>query len=599
MGDTQWNRAGLISSRFKPRPAPQKRYDRQILPKRLNPFDRHGRNEHRQCSFYRGASCDMRTFKVMGWPRRQQVTALLWLAISTLAGSLVFAQEGDFSGLIRGKTQDRGSYQPPTLPARQVKSTETNRLREPASTFQAVSPVAVVAESYEGDNEGENEKLTDDSMNQEFVDDQDGAWEQPVRQVTYQQRMEEPQRQAPPRLVRRAGHVHQPMTVYQPPHVHHDHGQYVSSYVDEPSCGVGAIGCDGGCDSFCDGCDSCCGSRHCGPLGLLPFGLCRGPDQWFGAVEVMLMFRKGDNLPVLATGNGGRVLFGGERMYDDMTAGGRFKIGTWLDPYRCDSLVFRGWGAGKDSFSFRVDSGQEQRIARPFLNTNAAVPFNDNLLIADPNAPATTGELRINGGSSVYGGDLAIHRQWLAGLGGVVEVLYGYQHLRLTEDLRIESETFPGPVARREHFEADNEFHGGEFGFATRYREGCWSFDGMIKIAAGSVRRTATIAGSPNAPLTDPLFVRQANRGTFRNSTFGWVPELDATIGYRYTQNLDFTIGYHVIAMTDALQVSGTLDPQLAVNTGAPNAFPTRPVFSPNYDTFYIQSIHFGLQYVY
>ena len=520
--------------------------------------------------------------------KRQRFSAALWLTISTLAGTVAFAQESEFAGLVRGKTQDRGSYVPPTLPRRENQLRgDTAEQKQPPSIVAAPPRTVGQREAYEGDNE------SDYASDNELTGDQ-----QPhgtVAPASYQARQTSPrnpsQSQAP-RVIRRAGHVHQPMTVQE--HSFADQHSYLPGHVFDPSCGIEGSTCDGGCDSFCNGCDTCRGPVHLGPLGLF----CH-TNEWFGAVEVMLMFRSGDRLPVLATGAGGAVLFGGDRYYDDMTAGGRFKIGTWLDRYHCNSLVFRGWGAGQDSFNFHVASTEAPGglITRPFLDLRTGSPVPETLDIANPDA-ATTGNLRINGSSEVYGGDIAIHRQWLAGLGGVIEVLYGYQHMRMTEDLGINSVTHPGPIVRREFFEADNEFHGGEFGFAARYREGCWSFDGMIKVAAGSVRRTATIQGSPSNPLNDPLLVRVTNEGRFRNSTFGWVPELDATIGYRYTQNLDFTIGYHVIAMTDALQISGTLDPQLGVNVDFPTG-PARPAFNPTYDTFYVQSIHFGLQYVY
>jgi hypothetical protein len=204
----------------------------------------------------------------------------------------------------------------------------------------------------------------------------------------------------------------------------------------------------------------------------------------------------------------------------------------------------------------------------------------------------------------VYGGDLALRHLWVSGLGGSIEVLYGYQHMRLNEDLDISSTTFDSTnnlvLGVRDYFNAENEFHGGEVGLAARYREGCWSFNGLIKIAAGSVRRTATLEGSSSGiPDNGGLLVRASNEGEFRNSTFGWVPELDATLGYRYTRNLDFTVGYHLIAMTDALQVSGMIDPSLAVNTGFPTTGPARPAANLRFDTFHVQGIHFGLQLVY
>lgn len=536
----------------------------------------------------------MATLTFLPGRKRQRLAAALWLTMSTLAGTIAFAEESEFAGLIRGKTQDRGSYQPPTLPRRNAAAESASypaadqQWEEP--TIVAQQPKVVAGNVYEGDNEGDW-----DAADETYADAEAFADAQPrgeVAQASYQ-----PRSPQAPQVIRRTGHVHAPMPLESYAYeTGHGYGQGV---VYEPACGLEGVACDGGCDAMCGGCDACGGPPYVGP-----FGLFHHTNQWFGAAEVMLMFRSGDTLPVLATGSNG-ARFGGERYYDDMTAGGRFKLGTWLDPYHCNSLVFRGWGAGKESFGFGINSSQSPTISRPFidLSPTAPNPPNNVLLIASA-ADGLTGSLNINGASEVYGGDIAIHRQWQAGLGGVIEVLYGYQHMRMNEDLAISSTTFDGPnslvIDRRDYFDADNEFHGGEFGLATRYREGCWSFDGMIKVAAGSIKRTATLEGS-SAGIGDTqgLLVRSSNAGKFSDSTFGWVPELDATIGYRYTQNLDFTIGYHVVAMTDALQVSGVLDRQLGVNADFPNSQPARPSFNPRFDTFYVQSIHFGLQYVY
>jgi len=163
----------------------------------------------------------------------------------------------------------------------------------------------------------------------------------------------------------------------------------------------------------------------------------------------------------------------------------------------------------------------------------------------------------------------------------------------------------------QDRFNAANEFHGGQLGLAARYREGCWSFNGLIKAAAGSLGRTSFRAGENTRSVngvsdTDPngLLVRSTNDGTVNNHTFAWVPELDATLGWHWTRNLDLTFGYQVIAMTDALQVSGMIDRQLAVNANVPvgGTLPTgaqRPSGALRYDTYYIHGLHFGVNYQY
>lgn len=519
--------------------------------------------------------------------RRRFGTATL-LALATVAGScvtsLAFGQDSEFAGLIRGESSDRGTYQPPIL-----QRAETATEAQPVADW--VEPT-IVPQRVRTVGDAENA----------------AGGKRPHAQVGYSNApIYEYEEQ-----YHHAGHG-----------LHAGHGHHGGPRLFEAGCGIEplcglepACGADGGCDSFYSGCDGCGGGGR-GKMG--GFGICADPSQWFGSVELMLMFRSGDTLPILATtatgtgnaalpgvpANTTRVLFGGERMYDDMTPGGRFTISTWLDRHHCRSLVFRGWGAGQETFSYHTDSSQNPIIGRPFLNvsTGAPNPPNDSLLIASPTLNRT-GSLGIRGSSEVYGGDLALRHLWVSGLGGSIEVLYGYQHMRLNEDLDISSTTFDSTnnlvLGVRDYFRADNEFHGGEVGLAARYREGCWSFNGLIKIAAGSVRRTAMLEGSTSGiPDNGGLLVRASNEGEFRNSTFGWVPELDATLGYRYTRNLDFTIGYHLIAMTDALQVSGMIDPNLAVNTGFPATGPARPAANLRFDTFHVQGIHFGLQLVF
>lgn len=314
-----------------------------------------------------------------------------------------------------------------------------------------------------------------------------------------------------------------------------------------------------------------------------------------------MMFRKGDVLPALAeTGPAGgptALAFGQERVLQDMTVGGRLTIGTWLDAHQCRSLVFRGWGTGRESFRFALSSTGAEQISRPFFNTLAGEP--DNFEVAGDGVglnDGVAGNLTIRGSNEVYGGDLAIRHLWLADFGGRIDVIYGYQHLQMRDRLNIHSESMVpgGPISLSDDFRADNRFHGGQFGLAARYREGCWSFDGLIKTAVGSNRRIARRSGDSNPPIGPAgLLVGPTNEGLIRDSTLSWVPELNATIGWRYTRDLDLTFGYHLVAMTNALQSSGMIDTNVDPDGN------TAPAADLRFNTFYVQGIHFGLQYVY
>ncbi len=226
-----------------------------------------------------------------------------------------------------------------------------------------------------------------------------------------------------------------------------------------------------------------------------------------------------------------------------------------------------------------------------------------------------TGSLTVQASNDVFGGDISVRQFWYGKYGGTVEFLYGYQYMRMNEDLSISSIStsldddfapLGSVIAISDSFDIDNEFHGGQLGVSSRYREGCYSFHSLAKVGFGSLARRAKLAGSTftsidglNAVDPNGLLVRSTNAGTITDHTFGWVPEIDLSLGWHKYPRFDVTCGYHVIAMTDALQVSGAIDPNLAVNLSDPPIGQQRPAAVLRYGTYYVQGIHFGLQYVY
>jgi hypothetical protein len=394
-------------------------------------------------------------------------------------------------------------------------------------------------------------------------------------------------------------------------------------------------------DATCDGCDSCgdsnflsCDSMCCDRFDcdcekrwLQHFSDHWRSDQWFGNVELMLMWRKGDRLPPLVTTGpasnlatagqlgepGTEVLVGNERTLGDLRAGGRLTLGKWLDDRECQGLVGRFWFAGQETMSYQTDQNETPVISRPFKNVSTTSSFQDIFHIAFPGE--FDGTISVNGSSNIMGADLSVHQFLYRKYGGTIDLVYGYQYMRMDQDLMISSSstaltsgTVPlGTTADlNDTFEAVNNFNGAQIGFASRYRERCWSFNSLLKFGFGSLNRTAkrrgsttTTLGPSTSTINEGLLVRNSNSGKYSDHTFGWVPELDVSIGYRFFSHLDTTFGYHLIAMTDALQVSGTIDPDLAVNTTDPLTGPQRPSPSMRYHTFYLQGIHFGLQYNY
>ncbi|MEM0925137.1 MAG: BBP7 family outer membrane beta-barrel protein [Planctomycetota bacterium] len=386
----------------------------------------------------------------------------------------------------------------------------------------------------------------------------------------------------------------------------------------EVTCGSESLSCDG---MFCDdmACDSGCDSLRFGGHSL----------DWFGSLELLLMFRKGDRvLPLItsttadppdSTTAGVRgepdtiAIFGDEKLLDGMTAGGRLTLGSWLDRYKDRSVVLRGWFAGEETSGFSTNGTATSVITRPFLNVSDGVtPAESTLIVAFPDL--ASGSINVQADSNVYGADVSMRQLWYKGMGGTIDLLYGYQYLGLDESMMISSSSTSldddfAPVGsiRRvvDDFDVENDFHGGQLGISTNYREGPWSFQSLAKVGFGSLSRRVTRNGSDFRSIdgnnfTDPngLLVRSTNSGETTDRTFSWVPELDFTLGWQHFPSFDVTVGYHVIAVTDAVQVSGTIDPELATNLTDTPVGAQRPSAVLRDNTFYVQGIHFGLNYI-
>lgn len=407
--------------------------------------------------------------------------------------------------------------------------------------------------------------------------------------------------------------------------LHHDATCDGCDHCGPPVCdeiGCGIFGCDS-CGDFCDtlGCDSMGGFALPWYHRWLNGSLSLRRDRWFGGIEYLMMWRRGDRLPPLVTtevtegqNTATVLLVGQERIMERMGSGGRVTIGTWLDDHQCLSLVGRGWYGGRKTYDYDQNQDQTPILLRPFLNvSDDQDPEEDTQVIASPER--ASGSIHIGANSEAFGADVSI-RQFLYGdLGATVDFLYGYQFMRLNEWLGIDTDSTAlddefvpegTMLSVSDHFQTSNEFHGGQVGFAANYRECCWSFNGLLKVGFGSLTRRATRTGQTitqvdDAISVDPqgLLVRSTNDGTFTDRTFGWVPELDLSLGWHRYPGWDLTFGYHVIAMTDALQPSGAIDPDLAVNLSEPPLGEQRPSDGLRYRTFYLHGIHFGLQHVY
>ncbi len=382
------------------------------------------------------------------------------------------------------------------------------------------------------------------------------------------------------------------------------HWQSMGHYCDAPGPGCGcepsiidtscdAVGlapsCAGGCDA-CGTCTECLGVWH---------GL-RWPraSRWFGNAEYLLWSRRGNDLPTLAQANPGTVgatsLFGGNgRIGESSESGGRFTLGTWLDTCQSHSLVGRFWGVGREEESFFVDGTFGQAVGIPF---EQAVPplgtFYDII-----SSPADPGEfLAIDLKTEVYGADAAIRRRWVEGLGGRIDFLWGYQFMRVNESLGISGSgtNVLGQVRNvTESFDIDNEFHGGQLGLALHYEECGWTFDGLFKVGLGGLSRRAALRAQSNIGAGDEgYFVYPSNSGISNDTEFAVMPEISLGLGYALNSNVDFTVGYSYLMLSDVIQIDGMIDTTIDTAAVPTTGRPSRNFRSNDY---WLHGVHFGV----
>jgi hypothetical protein len=375
--------------------------------------------------------------------------------------------------------------------------------------------------------------------------------------------------------------------------------------------------CDGpGGACICDGsgCPIC--PETCGPPGRL----------WLRG-EYLLWWLQGQRLPPLLTTSpagtpqaqagvlgapGTSVLFGGDRVDTDARSGGRVTAGYWFDEEQTLGIEANFFYLEQQTDGFSTASAGVPILARPFFAVDKGRP--DSLLVAFPGL--VSGLASATASSSLFGGEVYLRQNLCCGCCYRVDLLAGYRFLRLTDNLDLREEEinagpnqgFPLGTAFDlvDRFTTENEFHGGEVGFAGEVRQGKFFLDFLAKVAlGGTIEELETIGGTnisqPGAPtghVPVGFLVQQANSGHFSNTRFAVVPEIGINAGYQLTDHLRAMVGYTFLYWSEVARAGDQID--LSVNTTQlpPGHLvgPARPAVTFQGTDFWAQGISFGLE---
>ena len=357
-----------------------------------------------------------------------------------------------------------------------------------------------------------------------------------------------------------------------------------------------------------------CGRRAC----LYPSG------RTWGYAEYLLWWTRGSSVPALATASpagtpladaavlgkpGTVVLFGNERVDDDVRSGGRFTLGTWLNLEQTFGVEGSFFFLENQATHFSIASDGIPIIGRPFFDVNAGA--NTSVKIGFPNF--VRGSLDISTSSSLLGAEVYFRQALECGCCWRLDLIGGYRYLRLDEDLQLrdieigndpQGPLFGIPIDIQEAFRTANDFHGGEVGLIAESQRGRWYVRGVAKVALGCTRRTARISGTTQVDgfdiETGGVLALPSNIGRYQSTVFSAVPEAGISVGYDVTRRLRVFGGYSFLYWGNVARPGDQID--LRVNTTQPPLGGglvglALPAFNFRYSDFWAQGVSFGLEF--
>jgi hypothetical protein len=351
---------------------------------------------------------------------------------------------------------------------------------------------------------------------------------------------------------------------------------------------------------------------------------------WFRS-EFLGWATKGQRLPALATtspwvtpvGQAGdlddsstSILFGDQTIHDAMRPGGRLTVGYWWDQSQRSGIEASYFGVDGHDTRYSADGLSGQILARPYYDVVGDA--GDSLLVSYPGV--IDGAIDIQADMEFTGAEFLFRRMAYISPSSRVDIVAGYRYARLMDRLAIEESLYPQDVTsellpntfvdRRDLFQSENEFHGGQIGVIADWIGARWGFQVLGKIGLGATRAANSISGSTTTvdigddSLTTTaggLLALPSNMGDFNDARFGTFSELGLSVQYYVGCQLRLSVGYTVVYWTELARAGDQV--QLDVNPsqigGVALIGPSRPRFPGRNTDFWAQGITFGFEYLF
>jgi Putative beta barrel porin-7 (BBP7) len=379
-------------------------------------------------------------------------------------------------------------------------------------------------------------------------------------------------------------------------------------------------------------------------FGLNPGGV----GQFYGSAEYLLWTTRGFHLPPLVTtaspldpeatrgalGFGTtQIIYGDSYAAGGLFSGGRFTLGYSCDPCGIWSIEGNFFFLARKNDNTTFNSNDFPVLGRPFFNINTGQ--QDRQLTTSPGiVPGDVfdgvGTLAVRTSSNLYGAELNGRALLWADCNFQATGIIGFRYLNLSDHLSITENItslrdIPGvppnpPISRAgdqiivfDQFNTRNVFYGGQIGLNGEWRRGPWSFDATGKVALGVTQQSVDIDGFQRIASLDGrvqsfqggLYALSSNIGHHSQSRFAVVPEVGVKVGYNFTDNIRFFVGYDFLYWSSVArpgdQIDQSLNANIIPNSGAP--FPAtgqvRPVVPFRTTNYWAMGLNAGVEFRY
>jgi Putative beta barrel porin-7 (BBP7) len=370
---------------------------------------------------------------------------------------------------------------------------------------------------------------------------------------------------------------------------------------------------------------------------------CGPPGRIWVSAEYLLWWVKDSRLPPLATtgpaiftqsslpgalgGLGTAGLFGGDGLDRDPFSGGRFTAGYWFNCAQTKGIEASYFFLGSRSNDFGATSSGapgSSVLARPFFDVSSGLQNSE--LIAFPGL--ASGTVGVHSTTRLQGAEANMICNLCCSCGDCgdcgaparsyrVDLISGFRYLDLREGLGVVEDTqilpgspliAPADIRAFDQFDTRNQFYGGQVGVRAEARQNRFFANVTGKLALGDTHQTVDINGATTiTPLGGTAIVRPGgllalptNSGRFSRDVFSVVPEGSVNVGYQFTNNLRFSVGYTFLYWSGVARPGDAVD--LRVNSTRvptsllPPSGPAAPLFAFRGSDFWAQGMTFGVQ---